>query len=195
MEYVNLPHWTPHMLTLLGVFALCNQVEAGTLYDDDISIFRLSGTLTTAAATESVNSAEGDANSSTDPRNRPQTSQQQPKGHNHQIPRDERACRTILKILRFALPVFFLVDGFSSEFGSIMGISNASRLTTAFMMSLIRKNLVSSPIAWVSWSVQVLVATHFPEWKLLDHIVLVLGLSSIRLIRYLDGQRERKRRR
>jgi hypothetical protein len=194
MEHVNLPHWTPHMLTLLGVFSLCNQVEAGTLHDDDVSIFRLSGTLT-PAATESVNSAEGDANSSTDPRNRRQASHQKPKAQDQTVPRDERACRTILKILRFALPVFFLVDGFSSEFGSIMGVSNASRLTTAFMMSLVRKNLVSSPIAWVSWSVQVLVATYLPEWKLLDHIVLVFGLSSIRLIRYLDGQRERKRRR
>jgi hypothetical protein len=205
MRHMNLPHWTPHIMTWVGVFSLCHQVKAGPLLDDDISIFRLSSTLTMNMAASSntpdgtVSSASSVPFESTDappvpaPSQQPHQPQQQHQPPEQIRPRDERACRTILRILRFVLPVFFLADGFSSEFGTIMGVSGASRLTTAFMMSLVRKNLVSSPIGWVSWSIQVLLATYYPHWTLLDIVVLVVGLSSIRLIRYLDGQRLRKR--
>jgi hypothetical protein len=191
MRHLNLPHWTPHIMTWLGVSSLCHQVKAGALLQDDVSIFRLSGTLTATTGADgkglSSSSAFGEV---TDP---PQQHEQQYQEETK--PRDERACRTILRILRFVLPIFFVADGFSSQFGTIMGVSGASRLTTAFMMSLVRKNLVSSPIGWVSWAIQVLVATYYPNWTFLDSIVIVVGLSSIRLIRYLDGQRLRKKHR
>jgi hypothetical protein len=192
MGHINLPHWTPHIMTWMGVFCLCNQAKDGTLYeDDDVSIFRLSGKLTIPATPSPPPENQGEV-SEREPRSKDPRSASQDRSSHGPIPRDERACRTILKILRLILPFFSLADGFSSEFGTIMGVSGASRLTTAFMMSLVRKNLVSSPIGWVSWAVQVLLATYYPNWTLLDHVVLVVGLSSIRLIRYLDGQRAQK---
>jgi hypothetical protein len=166
MEFFNIPHWAPHLITSAAVFLLCNQVRAGPLHLENVSIFKL------AEISKKTEGSEGESR-----------------------PRDERACRTILTILRFVLPIFFIADGFSTEFGTIMGVSGASRLTTAYMMSLVRKNLVSSPVGWVSWAIQVLVATYYPAWSLLDQVVLVVGLSSIRLIRYLEGRRVKEKRR
>ena len=178
MDLLNIPHWTPHLMTSLAVFLLCNQIKPGPLFTQDVSILQL---------TETRDKGAKDSYSHVSSKS------EAPKDHINR--RDERACKTILKILRFVLPIFFLADGFSIEFGTILGVSGASRLTTAFMMSLVRKNLVSSPVGWVSWAVQVLVATHYPSWKLLDHVVLVVGLSSIRLIRYLEGERFKEKKR
>ena len=167
MDLLNIPHWTPHLLTSLTVFSLCNQVKAGHLQMEDASLTKLVSTKTSGPLAR----------------------------QDERIPRDEQACKTILRILRFVLPIFFLADGFSSEFGTIMGVSGASRLTTAFMMSLVRKNLVSSPIGWVSWALQVLIATYYQSWRFLDQLVLVVGLSSLRLVRFLEEKRltEKKR--
>jgi hypothetical protein len=224
MNYINLPHWSPHLMTWVVVFLLCNQVKPGSLHqEDDLSIFRTfaSSTSGIAASTsttpvDNVNATNGSqpcslAVETSDRKTEEQLSEKNTARHSpsaneknsaedreskcvRSVPKDERACRTILKILRLFLPGFFLADGFSSEFGTIMGVSGASRLTTAYMMSLVRKNLVSSPIGWVSWAVQVLLTTYHSSWAFLDPAVLVVGLSSIRLIRYLDGQRERNKR-
>mmetsp|Transcript_8925 Transcript_8925/g.22521 ORF Transcript_8925/g.22521 Transcript_8925/m.22521 type:complete len:1127 (+) Transcript_8925:202-3582(+) len=230
MEYINLPHWSPHMMSWLCVFCLCSQVEPGPLHQEgDLSIFKtlkastpgIMSVTTSIAAVDNLRPVEGThtpSASSTEKSCRSaeklqRATENDPSTHhtsrssaaaldasdgerslNRTTPKDERACATILKILRLLLPGFFFTDGFSSEFGTIMGVSGASRLTTAFMMSLVRKNLVSSPIGWISWAVQVLISTYHSSWALLDFVVLVVGLSSIRLIRFLDTQRERKNR-
>ena len=176
MDTVNLPHWTPHLIASAAVFSLCNQVKPGPLHAEYDAIFQL----------------RLDANNGDPPQGKVNKGiQPSSKEPSLQTPRDERACRTILQILRYVLPIFFLTDGFSSEFGTIMGVSGASRLTTAFMMSLVRKNLVSSPIGWMSWAIQVLFATYYRASSMLDQVVLVVGLSSIRLIRYLEGKRQK----
>jgi hypothetical protein len=171
MQHVNLPHWTPHLLTTVAVFSLCNQIKPGPLQEESASIFQRAEQSTDDQAKDSSQSLTSQDPAETE------------------TPRDERACKTILQILRYVLPAFFLADGLSSKFGTIMGVSGASRLTTAFMMSLVRKNIVSSPIGWISWAVQVLVATYYSSSSLLDQVVFVVGLSSIRLIRYLEVQR------
>lgn len=166
LRLCSIPHWAPHFLTSISVWSLCNQTRPGPLHKDALSMFRLAD----------VNVSRSNVFSFPESPARP---------------RDERACRTILRILRFVLPIFFFADGFSSEFGTIMGVSGSSRLTTAYMMSLVRKNLVSSPIGWSSWAIQVLIATYYPSWSLLDVSVLAVGLSSIRLVRYLEGLQEK----
>eukprot|EP00529_Nitzschia_sp_RCC80_P003324 CAMPEP_0113468028 /NCGR_PEP_ID=MMETSP0014_2-20120614/15129_1 /TAXON_ID=2857 /ORGANISM="Nitzschia sp." /LENGTH=1075 /DNA_ID=CAMNT_0000360375 /DNA_START=266 /DNA_END=3490 /DNA_ORIENTATION=- /assembly_acc=CAM_ASM_000159 len=184
MEYINLPHWSPHMMSWLCVFCLCSQVEPGPLHQEgDLSIFKtlkastpgIMSVTTSIAAVDNLRPVEGThtpSASSTEKSCRSaeklqRATENDPSTHhtsrssaaaldasdgerslNRTTPKDERACATILKILRLLLPGFFFTDGFSSEFGTIMGVSGASRLTTAFMMSLVRKNLVSSPIGW-----------------------------------------------
>jgi hypothetical protein len=189
MDFFNLPHWSPHMITWVCVFLLCHQVKSGPLHQEsDLSIFRtltsstpgVSGITSTAELDNVSTSAGGlpssaastEMSSNASERQQQQASQIVPRpshiprsntaisavmdsrrSHKSTLPKDERTCAMILKILRFVLPGCFLADGFSSEFGSMMGLSGASRLTTAFMMSLVRKNIVSSPIGWVSWAV------------------------------------------
>ncbi|KAG7353815.1 hypothetical protein IV203_003170 [Nitzschia inconspicua] len=205
MRNVNLPHWMPHLLTLVGVFSLCHQIESGPLLEDEPSLFQSSVTkFTEKVSIEKRKPSSDDKDATmTSPSSRGPLSKERSRrdhlygeGHHQRlIPRDELACSTILKILRLVLPLFFVADGFSSQFGTIMGVSGASRLTTSFMMSLVRKNLVSSPIGWSSWAIQVLAATYFSKWALLDIMVAIVGLSSIRLIRFLDGERAKKRQR
>jgi hypothetical protein len=210
MCHCILPHWLPHLLTWMGVYSLCYQIDPGPLLQDEVDFLRyIRENLVERASAiwdtksdleyEEV-SATGSTSSTTARRaslaptgSSPIRRQQHADSHVPcRIPPDERACRTILKILRFVLPVFFVADGFSSEFGTIMGVSGASRLTTAFMMSLVRKNLVSTPIGWLSWAIQVLAATYVSQGALLDILVAIVGLSSIRMIRSLDGERAKK---
>lgn len=167
LRFFVIPHWTPHFLTTIAVWSLCSQITAGPIHMGTISIDRVPDLLLKNGSVLSTETR----------------------------PRDERACRTILRILRFVLPLFFFADGFSTEFGTIMGVSGSSRLTTAYMMSLVRKSLVSSPIGWVSWAMQVLLATHHPSSLLVDLLVLVSGLSSVRLIRYLEVRRSGNKKR
>jgi len=188
MDWINLPHWTPHMITLMAVFSLCRQVKTGTLYRNDDSIFNLLGKLFISES-YSITKRITQQNSN----NNQHDNQEQQQGQEHEKdyvtrPRNEKICRNILKVLKFVLPILFLADGFSSESGTIIGVSGSSRLTTAYMMSLIRKNILCSPLGVLSWSLQVLIATYYHSWTFLDHVILVIGLSSIRLIRYLDAQ-------
>jgi hypothetical protein len=177
MEFVNLPHWTPHVITSVAVFSLCNQIKPGPLQPKEAAlIFQLAD----PSGGDSLKESNG-------------ASSQGEEVQNNENPRDERACRSILRILRYVLPTFFVADGFSSEFGTIIGVSGSSRLTTAFMMSLVRKNSISCPIGWVSWAVQVLLATYYSPSSMLDQVILVVGLSSIRLIRYLEGKRSKEK--
>jgi hypothetical protein len=177
MSIIDLPHWTPHLATSMSVFVMCNEVKPGKIYEEKMSLSKLIAILERRDTNEFHQFA---------------TSTGERKGNESY--RNERACNTILKILRYVLPVFFIVGGFSSEFGTIIGFSSASRLTTAFMMSLVRKKIVSSPIGWTSWAIQVLVATYYSRWILLDQVVLVVGLSSIRLIRFLENRRVQRKR-
>ena len=209
MDWINLPHWTPHMITLLTVFPLCHQVKAGTLHQNDVSIYYLIGKLYTTALstilpastnnTLSSKDITSEVDSSTeiitqqDSTQQQQQQQQQRQQDDVTRPRDEQICCHILRVLRFVLPVLFLADGFSSQFGTIIGVSGSSRLTTAFMMSLIRKNILSSPLGVISWSIQIMIATYYNSWDQIDYAILVIGLSSIRLIRYLEIIQRNKR--
>jgi hypothetical protein len=211
MDWINLPHWTPHMITLLTVFPLCRQVKAGTLHQNDVSIYYLIGKFFTTALTAilpastnntlSIKDITSESSSSTEIITQQHSTQQQQQQQRQQQqqqdevtrPRDEQICCNILRVLRFVLPVLFLADGFSSQFGTIIGVSGSNRLTTAFMMSLIRKNILSSPLGVISWSIQVMIATYYNSWDLIDYVILVIGLSSIRLIRYLEVIQRNKR--
>jgi hypothetical protein len=206
MDWFNLPHWTPHMITLLTVFPLCHQVKAGKLHQNDVSIYYLIGKLLSTATTTilpasnnttlSSKGVTSESSSSTEiitQQNSKELQEQQQQHDEVTRPRDEQICCNILRVLRFVLPVLFLADGFSSQFGTIIGVSGSSRLTTAFMMSLIRKNILSSPLGIISWSIQVMIATYYHSWDLIEYAILVIGLSSIRLIRYLEVIQRNKR--
>jgi len=99
-----------------------------------------------------------------------------------------------LIVLRYCLPIVALIDGVSYDGATMIGDSGASRLTTAFMMLLVRRNLAFSPIGWLSWAAQVLVATYVQAWAFRDMTVLIIGMSSFRLMRYFEQKRLKKKR-
>ena len=180
MGWFNVPHWTHHIVTLITVFPLCYQVE---MNNNHTSINNLADQPARQYSTGKYQ----------------QQSQQQEQHRDEKIattrPQDENFCRNILRILRFVLPILFIADGFSSQSSSIIGAGGSSQLTTAYMMSLIRRNILSSPVGWLSWSLQVVLATYQHSWYFLDCTIVLIGLSSIRLIRYLDTQRGVQRKR
>ena len=197
MRYISLPHWTPHSVTWLAIFVLSRQVEAGKLRDaSNLSIssfvpkkigtrslakpgIAVSNTQVTDAIPSSTIHAEPDS---------PTGAQHNETYHDY----DKHVCCLLLNILKAILPVLVLLEGFSSDFGTVIGGTGTDRLTRAFVLSVLRKSVLTSPIFWISWAVQVLLAAHCSPGILLDALVLLTGLSSIRLIRYIDFQQARE---
>jgi hypothetical protein len=196
MDFINLPHWTPHSVTWLAIFSLCHQVEAGTLHET--SNYTMSSLISKLSIDSSeipgTTSNNGIAAESTFIKSSTQQSPPRQQDDGLSRAQDKQVCFLLLKILKTVLPVLYMVEGFSSEFGTMIGASSTNRLTTAFVLSILRKSLLSSPIGWVSWALQVLLAAYYSSSIFLDILILLIGLSSIRLIRFLDLQRTRGKR-
>ena len=189
MDYINLPHWTPHTVTWLAIFSLCQQVKAGKLHEtSNISILSfIRKLLMDTQAVPPNASKDGNAFSSTKTEIRQNLPPRQQNDELFQED-DKQVCFLLLKTIKTILPVLYMVEGFSSKFGTIIGATCTNRLTMAFVLSILRKSIVSSPIAWVSWAVQVLLGAFSRSCVFLDVLILFIGLSSIRLIRFLDQQ-------
>ena len=190
MDFVNLPHWTPHTVAWLAIFALCQQVEEAPLYDTaNTSFLSLLKKLIVNLSIVPENTSNEDV---LHPPTKSKNQQSLPPRQLHdELARaqDKQLCFLIFKTIKTVLPVLYMVEGFSSEFGTVLSLRGSNRLIAAFVMAVFRKSILSSPIAWVSWALQVLLATVFRSCVLLDILLLSIGLSSIRLIRYLDQQR------
>ena len=199
MDYINLPHWTPHTVTWVAIFSLCHQVETGTLHET--SNYTLSSLISKRSIDSSeirgtTSNNELAAESSSTKTSTQQSPPPLPRQQDDELSRaqDKQICFLLLKILKTILPVLYMVEGFSSEFGTMIGASSTNRLTTAFVLSILRKSLLSSPIGWVSWALQVLLVAYYSSSIFLDIFILLIGLSSIRLIRFLDLQQTRGKR-
>lgn len=175
-ENFDVPHWSAHFIITIAVYLVSHPVQPGILHRGEFPIVDVIDAL--------FRNGNHCDHGFVDKDERQAAARK----------RNERICSKCLRVLRYCLPVFCLIDGFSFDGATMIGDSGASRLTTAFMMALVRRNLAFSPIGWVSWAVQVLVATYLDVWILRDTIVLLLGLSSFRLIRYLDQKRLKKKR-
>jgi hypothetical protein len=160
MQSFILPHWTPHFVISITLWLLSATIPDGVFHPDTIEV-----------------------------RHIPALIWEPEREINMARPQYDRACKTFLRGLRYLLPVLFFFDGFSTEYGTMLGVSGSGRLTSAYLMSLIRKSLAPSPVGWVSWALQVLVATYHPASFTVELLVLITGLSSIRLIRYMEVQR------
>ncbi|KAL3923803.1 MAG: hypothetical protein SGILL_001431 [Bacillariaceae sp.] len=168
----NLPHWTPKLVSAMGVFSLCSQVEPGLLHQDMRSIIGSSMPKTAPASAEKC-AAHGS----------PETLERQ-RGASY---RNKQACRIILRVLTYSLPFFLMAD---CEI--LVGVDGPSRLTTAYVMCLLRSSRIS-PVGAVSWALQVLMASVGGNGKGTDLVLLVVGASSIRMVRYLDWQQSRRK--
>jgi hypothetical protein len=95
-------------------------------------------------------------------------------------------CAIILRTIRILLPLNFIWDGFEKEIVTFLRFSGPVRMLLAFLLALVRGRLILSPVAWVSWSAQVLATAYCPRGLVLDSSLLLWGLASIHLVRSLD---------
>ncbi|CAJ1952488.1 unnamed protein product [Cylindrotheca closterium] len=175
-ENFDVPHWSAHFIITIAVYLVSHPVKPGILHRGEFPL---------AEVIEALFRNGNHCDQAFIDKDERRAAARK---------RNERICSKCLRVLRYCLPIFCLIDGFSYDGATMIGDSGASRLTTAFMMSLVRRNLAFSPIGWVSWAIQVLVATYLDVWVLRDTMVLLLGLSSFRLIRYFDQKRLKKKR-
>lgn len=174
MRVVDLPHWTSHFLTTAAVCSMSYPANPGKAYTSSVPLsefIKNAGQRDDLAQTNSVHCNLNKVH------------------HEGGRRRSGRVHRKWLNLFRYTLPVVFFAVGFSVDSAATIGNSGASRLKTAFVMSLVRVNLVFSLTAWLSWTIQVLLTTYYSKWALLDPCILVIGLSSIRLMRYMERKR------
>lgn len=97
-------------------------------------------------------------------------------------------CKLLLRSLRYLLPFDILLEGFSAPNIAVMRMSVPNRLQVAYVLALIRTNSILSPVAWISWSFQVLLSTYLPESAVTSCLLTMVGLASVRLSSVLRGK-------
>jgi hypothetical protein len=141
MILVDLPQYTPHVISHILIFVMCRQPEPDVLIDLQV---------------ESKSRQASDI------------------------------CTIILRTIRILLPLNFIWDGFEKESATFLRFGGPVRLLLAFLLALVRGRLILSPVAWVSWSAQVLASAYYPRGLVLDSSLILWGLASIHLVRSLD---------
>lgn len=165
----NLPHFTPHILSNISVYYLCrllSQVSADTL-----SQRRKNSKRSSSFSTMGISISSNNTNLA------------------HQQNSDRfgnEVCQLLLKAIGFALPICFIMEGFSRSNSSFMLMEAQKRMILAYLLSLVKRGLILSPVAWVGWSVQVLLSTYLPVGLVLNSLLYFLGLAFIRLVTMLQ---------
>jgi hypothetical protein len=164
MDSADLPHFAPHVISNVVLFLLCQRLDQ--LSTTDISspsrrsmINAGSGVLASANFNQQHFFAEA---------------------NRRKLHRD--VLHRILRSLRWALPFSFYLEGFSETNASFMASDTPIRLILAYFLSLTRGGLLLSPLSWIGWSVQVLLASYLPYGYLLDVTLLLVGLAFVRLV-------------
>ena len=180
MAHLDLPHFTPHIISNAALYAL--SLRLSHLASSTEAANRV------ARRGKASNNNHDSANNNATVAAKSSSQQQQQHLSNYYIPESDRRrlehdlCQRILRSLRFAVPGSFLLEGFSNANASFAMAEAPVRLTIAYFLSLTKHGLVLSPVAWVGWSTQVLLAAYLPSGYLLDVVLLVVGLAFVRLV-------------
>ncbi|GKY96940.1 hypothetical protein MPSEU_000653000 [Mayamaea pseudoterrestris] len=106
------------------------------------------------------------------------------KIYRSKTPTDQQAeivCCFVLQICRYTVPFELILNGFSHPNVQLMMMDVPCRLLLAYILSLLRSNLLLSPVAWVCCAVQVILSVQLPCNKGTDCLLMLIGLASIRL--------------
>jgi hypothetical protein len=71
--------------------------------------------------------------------------------------------------------------------GVVMTLGGSGQLMSAYILSILRKGLLFSPIAWLGSALQLLVASHLHWIPWIDLLVVGIGLASIRFSQFLKN--------
>ena len=173
MDHMDLPHYTPHILSNMALYVLSLRLSHVSSAD---------AVVTPSRRGKASSTGSNSSPSSTSPASKTlhATATCIPESERRRLEQD--LSQRILRSLRWAVPCSFLMDGFSSANASFAMAEAPARLIVAYFLSLTSKQgLILSPVAWVGWSVQVLLAAYLPSGYLLDIVLGIVGLSFIRL--------------
>jgi hypothetical protein len=91
----------------------------------------------------------------------------------------EQVAELISIMAQYILMAMVWWDGFSTEFGVLLGLPPSGRLLVAFTICMLRNEL--SSILLVSWAFQYLMVCWCPSSLVLDQFLMVVGFSSVRM--------------
>lgn len=165
MNVVVLPHWTPHILSCIILYGLCRPPYKKRFY-----YYPGSGNPSNLQQVPSHVST------------RLQDELQQ-----HQGGTSARSVSlVILRQMRFNLPMVCVLEGFSHEIGTAMTLQGPGRIISAYIILILRLGLVFSPMAWLCGAIQVLMASYLYGVPLIDLIVILVALASVRYAKFLE---------
>lgn len=150
-DMICLPHWIPHVLGTAGLLYQCVLLEEEWM----------------KRCTREKNALSRKLSAST---KHPITTTQ--------LHTSEQTVFWMLT-LQYMLFCLFCWDGFSTEYGFLLGLPTSGRLLVAYTFCVLRHG--RSCLLWVSWAGQFLVVCWCPRSLLVDQLLLVIGLSSIRV--------------
>jgi hypothetical protein len=165
----NLPHFTPHILSNLAMYYVCrilSQDSADSSQRRKSSKRSLSGAIGVTSNGYSVNLAQ-----------------------DHCSDRfGNEVCQLILRVICFALPLLFVIEGFSDSNAGFLLLEDQNRMILAYILSLLKRGHILSPVAWVGWSVQILLSTYITE-SIGRPLQFLFGLAFIRLVTVLQSEK------
>jgi len=187
MSCMDCPHWTPHILTNLTLYALLSRLLSHPSNNSSSSIPNTSRRGGGGGkSTKSTGSSHSSSNSTTCITSSSYSAESQ----QHEL------CQRWLQLLRYAIPCALLLEGFGRSNAAVALAEAPVRLQIAYGLVLCHCHGCLSPVAWVGWSVQVLLAHYYCYYfvssggggggyghqYLLDGLLSVVGLAFIRLV-------------
>jgi hypothetical protein len=166
MEHADFPHLTPHVISHVVLYLLCSLDRRPN--DIEVAVSPRRGKPAAFGGNSSSGSKPFFGQQCSLDDDRPKLS------YNLSI--------WMLRTIRLSLPLNFLLDGFSDSNASFMTVRSSFRLTQAYTLALTKKSLLLSPVAWIGWSLQILIATYIPAGYLLNAFLFVVGMATIRLV-------------
>lgn len=178
MSNTDCPHYTPHIISNVALYALSMRLTGLSSID-----------YASGAPAKRGKPSVRDSNNGVTAASAKPSSAYIPESDRRQLEYD--FCHRILRSLRYAIPCSFVLEGFSDANASFAMADAPVRLVLAYLLSLVRHGLLLSPLAWIGWSTQILLAAYLPGGFLLDLFLVVVGLAFIRLVSTLHHEQRR----
>jgi hypothetical protein len=102
----------------------------------------------------------------------------------------EAVSRSVLRITRYSLLLVEILEGFSESNMSYMTIERHVRILVSYLFALARSNLLLSPVAWTSWSVQLLTVCYARKNLATELLLILIGMASVQLCRQVQTEDE-----
>jgi hypothetical protein len=101
----------------------------------------------------------------------------------------DEASILILNAFRCYLPLALILEGFREPNLMVMLLDKSSRLVLAYFLSMLRAGFLLSPVGWLGWSFQMILAFWLPDGFLSSCIISLSGLSLLRLLSTLPARK------